>query len=152
MGGVLEVFSKAAVLAFVVACMAAAGLGLAVGDLVAPLCRARLVGLALVANFVVAPAVAYGLTRLVPLDPPIPGLSPDPWPILRPLLFTMLVPLVAGMVVKRYSDRWAGRLRRVFGTAPGSPVRVSTGPRGRIHGSPARRNRTTDWSANRRCG
>jgi bile acid:Na+ symporter, BASS family len=164
----LEVAAKGAVLVFVVACMAAAGLGLAVGDLVAPLRRARLVVLALVANFGVAPAVACGLTRLVPLDQPyaigllllggaagapflpklaelargdvafsvglmllltvgsvvfmpvvlpllVPGLSPDPWPLLRPLLFTMLVPLVAGMVVKRYSDRWAARLRRVFG-------------------------------------
>jgi bile acid:Na+ symporter, BASS family len=66
----LEVVAKGAVLVFVVACMAAAGLGLAVGDLVAPLRRARLVVLALAANFVVAPAVAYGLTRLVPLDQP----------------------------------------------------------------------------------
>ena len=66
----LEVVANVSVLVFVVACMAAAGLGLAVRDLVAPLRRARLVGLALVANFVVAPAVAYGLTRLVPLDRP----------------------------------------------------------------------------------
>ena len=26
----------------------------------------------------------------------IPGLSPEPWPLLRPLLFTMLIPLAAG--------------------------------------------------------
>jgi BASS family bile acid:Na+ symporter len=164
----LEVVAKAAVLVFVVACMATAGLGLGVRDLVAPLRRVRLVVLALVVNFVVAPAVAYGLSRLVPLDQPhaigllllggaagapflpklaelargdvafsvvlmlllmvgsvaflpvvlpllVPGLSPDPWPLLRPLLLTMLVPLAAGMVGRGCSERWAGRLRRVFG-------------------------------------
>src|SRR5262245_34390543 len=48
--------------------MAAAGLSLGVRDVVAPLCRARLVGLAFVANFVVAPALAYALTQIIPLD------------------------------------------------------------------------------------
>src|SRR5262245_47855977 len=50
--------------------MAAAGLGLGVRDVAAPLGRGRLVALALAANFVAAPAVAYGLTRLVPLKEP----------------------------------------------------------------------------------
>ncbi|HEX3152314.1 MAG TPA: bile acid:sodium symporter [Gemmataceae bacterium] len=163
----LEVVAKGTVLVFVVACMAAAGLGLGVRDLVAPLSRARLVVLALVANFVVAPAVAYGLTRLIALEQPyaigllllggaagapflpklaqlargdmafsvglmllltvgsvvfmpvvlpllVPGLSPDPWAILRPLLFTMLIPITAGMIIKARSERWATRLRMVF--------------------------------------
>jgi bile acid:Na+ symporter, BASS family len=167
-GEVLEVVAKLAVLVFVVACMAAAGLGLSLRDVVAPLHRARLVLLAVIANFVVAPSLAYALTEIVPLDRPyatgllllggaagapflpklaelakgdfafsvglmllltvgsvvfmpvvlpllIPGLSADPWPILRPLLVTMLLPLAAGMTVRRQSERWASRLRSVFG-------------------------------------
>ena len=66
LGGV----SKVAVLVFVVTCMATAGLGLSVRDLVAPLRRGRLVAIAVVANFVVSPAIAYGLTVLVKLDKP----------------------------------------------------------------------------------
>jgi len=68
--GALEIVAKAAVLVFVVACMATAGLGLGVRDVVAPLRRVRLVGLALVANFVVAPAVAWGLAAAFGLEPP----------------------------------------------------------------------------------
>jgi BASS family bile acid:Na+ symporter len=66
----LEIVAKAAVLVFVVTCMLTAGLGLTVRDVVAPLRRARLVAIALVANFVVAPALALALTRLFTLDPP----------------------------------------------------------------------------------
>ncbi|HVK16437.1 MAG TPA: bile acid:sodium symporter [Fimbriiglobus sp.] len=168
MGEFLEVVAKVAVLVFVVACMAAAGLGLGVRDVIAPLRRARLVALAVVANFVVAPALAYALIAVIPLERPyaigllllggaagapflpklaelakgdlafsvglmllltvgsvafmpvvlpllIPGLSADPWPILRPLLVTMLLPLAAGMAVRRRSERWASRLRPVIG-------------------------------------
>lgn len=168
MGEVLEVVSKLAVLVFVVACMAAAGLSLGARDVVAPLRRGRLVALALTANFVIAPAVAFALTRVVPLDRPyaigllllggaagapflpklaelangdlgfsvglmllltvgsvafmpvvlpllIPGLAADPWPILRPLLLTMLLPLAAGMAVRGRSEWWSSRLRPVFG-------------------------------------
>jgi BASS family bile acid:Na+ symporter len=68
-GEFLEGASKLAVLVFVVACMAAAGLGLGIRDVAAPLRRGRLVLFAVVANFVVAPGIAYGLTRVVPLDP-----------------------------------------------------------------------------------
>ena len=156
-----------AVLVFVVTCMVTAGLGLSVGAVAAPLRRLRLVALAVLANFVAAPAIAYALTQLVPLDRPhaigllllggaagapflpklaqlargdlafsvglmlllmvvsvafmplvlplmIPGLAADPWPILRPLLFTMLFPLAIGMIVKNRSERWAARLRPAF--------------------------------------
>jgi BASS family bile acid:Na+ symporter len=44
----------------------------------------------------------------------IPGLSAEPWPILRPLLVTMLVPLGAGMAVRGGSERWAARLQPVL--------------------------------------
>jgi BASS family bile acid:Na+ symporter len=158
---------QVAVLVFVVTCMVAAGLGLSLRDLAAPLRRARLVGAAVVANFVIAPALAWGLTELVPIDRPyaigllllggaagapflpklaeaargdaalsvalmlllvvgsviymplvlpllIPGLSADPWPILRSLLFTMLLPLAAGVFVRNRAERWSAKLRPAF--------------------------------------
>src|SRR5262249_19079794 len=163
-GEFLESVSQGAVLVFVVTCMVAAGLGLGVRDIVAPLRRTRLVLLAVVANFVVAPALAYGLPEVFALPQPyaigllllggaagapflpklaalakgdlafsvglmllltvgsvvfmpvvlplmIPGLSADPWPLFRPLLFTMLIPLAAGVLVKSRSEAWAARLR-----------------------------------------
>ena len=163
----LEVVARLAVPVFVVACMLTAGLGLSAREVVAPL-RGRLVALALVANFVIAPALAYGLTEVVPLQRPhaigllllggaagapflpklaeaagadlafsvglmllltvgsvvfmpavlpllIPGLSAGPWPILRPLLLTMLLPLAVGMAVRHRSERWAARLRPTAG-------------------------------------
>jgi BASS family bile acid:Na+ symporter len=163
----LKDLSKFAVLVFVVTCMVAAGLGLSVRDLIAPFRRVRVVALAVLANFVIAPALAYGLTRVVSLERPyaigllllggaagapflpklaglakgdiaysvglmlllvvgsvafmplalplmIPGLSAAPWPILRPLLVTMLLPLVAGMAVKHRSEAWAAKLQPVF--------------------------------------
>jgi bile acid:Na+ symporter, BASS family len=166
--GALEIVARAAVLVFVIACMAAAGLGLGVRDVVAPLRRGRLVGLALAANFVVAPAVAWGLAAAFGLEQPYatglillgsaagapflpklaalargdaafavglmllltvgtaaflpvalpvltPGLSADPWPILRPILVTMLLPLGAAMFVRGCSGRWANRLRPAVG-------------------------------------
>jgi BASS family bile acid:Na+ symporter len=167
-GEFLESVAKLAVLVFVVTCMAAAGLGLSVREIVAPLRRIRLVVLAVVANFVIAPTIAYALTAAIPLDRPyeigllllggaagapflpklaelakgdlafsvglmlvltvgsvafmpvvlpllIPGLSAGPWPILRPLLLSMLLPLAAGMAVRGRSERWALRLRPVIG-------------------------------------
>src|SRR5262245_47538237 len=46
----------------------------------------------------------------------IPGLSADPWPLLRPLLVTMLLPLAAGVAVKSWSEPWAARLRPTVST------------------------------------
>jgi BASS family bile acid:Na+ symporter len=166
-GEFLEGVSKLAVLVFVVTCMVAAGLGLSLREIVAPLRRARLVLFAVAANFAVAPAIAYALTQLVALDRPyaigllllggaagapflpklaelakgdlafsvglmlmlmvgsvifmpialpllIPGLSANPWPLLRPLLFTMLLPLAAGIIVRSKSEQWSAKLRPVF--------------------------------------
>jgi len=63
-----EVVAKAAVLVFVVTCMVTAGLGLSVRDVVAPLRRARLVAFALIANFLIAPAIAVALTSVFALN------------------------------------------------------------------------------------
>jgi BASS family bile acid:Na+ symporter len=55
-------------LGFVISSMLGMGLGLSVGEIFAPLRNARLVILALVANFIVLPVGAIGLGRLVGLD------------------------------------------------------------------------------------
>jgi ACR3 family arsenite transporter len=55
-------------LVFVVASMLATGLSLSVAQIVEPLKNARLVVLALLANFVLVPLLAYGITLLIPLD------------------------------------------------------------------------------------
>jgi BASS family bile acid:Na+ symporter len=164
----LKIASNVTVLVFVVTCMVTAGLGLTVRDMVNPFRRVRMVWLAVIANFILAPALAYLLTRMfalnesyeigllllggaagapflpklaelakgdiaysvglmlllmvvsilfMPLALPwmIPGLSADPWPLLRPLLFTMLLPLAAGMLVKSRSACWTSKLRPLFG-------------------------------------
>ena len=41
----------------------------------------------------------------------VPGLSVGAWPILRPILATMLLPLGIGMLVRAASGRWADRFR-----------------------------------------
>jgi predicted Na+-dependent transporter len=56
-------------LTFVVASMLAMGLSLSMAQILQPLKNARLVILALLANFVLVPLLAYGITRLIPLDP-----------------------------------------------------------------------------------
>ncbi|GEK20815.1 bile acid:sodium symporter family protein [Cellulomonas xylanilytica] len=60
--------AKVAILTFVLASMVALGLSLTVRQIVEPLRNARLVVLALVSNFVVAPAVAWGLAEVLGLD------------------------------------------------------------------------------------
>jgi BASS family bile acid:Na+ symporter len=164
MDGAFETVARVAVLVFVVAGMAAAGLGLGLRDVAAPLRRGRLVALALVANFGIAPAAAWALARafnleashaagllilgaaagapflpklaelahgdaafavglmllltvgtavFLPVALPllVPGLSADPWPIMRPILVTVLLPLAVGMLVRASSPLRAGRLR-----------------------------------------
>jgi BASS family bile acid:Na+ symporter len=55
-------------LTFVVASMLGTGLSLTVAQIVQPLKNTRLVILALLANFVLVPLLAFGITRVVPLD------------------------------------------------------------------------------------
>jgi predicted Na+-dependent transporter len=56
-------------LLFVVASMLAMGLSLTMAQITGPLKNVRLVVLALVANFVLVPALAFLITRVIPLDP-----------------------------------------------------------------------------------
>jgi BASS family bile acid:Na+ symporter len=70
---VTEIFQAVvpiAMLAFVISSMLGMGLGLSVGEIFAPLRNARLVAVALVANFIVLPVGAIGLGRVVGLDEP----------------------------------------------------------------------------------
>jgi predicted Na+-dependent transporter len=64
----LVAVTQAGVLAFVVASMAAMGLGLTVERIASPLGDVRTVGLLLVANFVAVPLVAVAAARLLPVD------------------------------------------------------------------------------------
>ena len=68
MAAVLASLTSAFTLAFVITSMFGLGLGLTVGDILAPLKNARLVFLSLVANFLVVPAAAWAITRVLPLD------------------------------------------------------------------------------------
>src|SRR6476646_3151550 len=70
----MELLSKAvtvAMLSFVVSSMLAMGLALSVSQILEPLRNARLVVLALLANFVLMPLSAFALARILSLDEPL---------------------------------------------------------------------------------
>jgi predicted Na+-dependent transporter len=68
---VLSTISNGAVLLFVLTTMLAMGFSLTISQILAPLRHVRLVVLALVANFVLVPLLAFALTRLIPLSDPL---------------------------------------------------------------------------------
>lgn len=68
MAALLNTLSNLFTLLFVVTSMLSMGLALTIPQIEAPLRNARLVVLALVANFVIVPAVAFLLSRVIPLD------------------------------------------------------------------------------------
>ncbi len=55
----------------IVCSMLAMGLGLTVAQIIQPLKNARLVVLALLANFVLVPLLAFGISRVIPLEDPL---------------------------------------------------------------------------------
>jgi BASS family bile acid:Na+ symporter len=67
MSEIVSSLTSAFTLAFVVTSMFGLGLGLTIRDIVEPLRNVRLAAMAPLANFVVVPAVAYALTRILPL-------------------------------------------------------------------------------------
>lgn len=71
MAHVLATIANGAVLLFVVTTMLAMGLSLTAAQILAPLRNARLVVLALVANFALVPLLAFVLTRVIPLSEPL---------------------------------------------------------------------------------
>jgi BASS family bile acid:Na+ symporter len=147
--------------------MSGIGLGLSLKQVVAPLRNARLVIFAVVANFIIAPALAVGIARLLRLDEPfalgllllglaagapfmpkivaiakgdlalsvglmvllmvgttvllpvalpklVEGVQVNPWEIARFLTLLLLLPLIAGLVVKARLKSVAARLRPVL--------------------------------------
>jgi BASS family bile acid:Na+ symporter len=63
-----EVIAQLSGLVFVVTSMLAMGMSLTIAQIVQPLRNVRLVVLALVANFVLVPALAYGIAAVIPID------------------------------------------------------------------------------------
>ena len=63
-----QVIANVGILTFVVASMAALGLSLSVGQIVQPLRTGRLVAMALLANFVLTPALAFAIKTIVPME------------------------------------------------------------------------------------
>jgi BASS family bile acid:Na+ symporter len=68
MSEILQVIMQLSVLVFVIASMLSMGLSLTIKQIVAPLRNARLVILALVANFVLVPLLAYLILLVIKLD------------------------------------------------------------------------------------
>ena len=64
----LEAIAQLSGLLFVVTSMLAMGLSLTMTQILQPLKNARLVILALLANFVLVPLLAYGILRVIPLE------------------------------------------------------------------------------------
>jgi BASS family bile acid:Na+ symporter len=71
MSEILEVLAMLSVLVFVISSMLSMGLSLTIKQVVDPLKNTRLVLLALAANFILVPLVAYALTLLFPLSDPL---------------------------------------------------------------------------------
>jgi bile acid:Na+ symporter, BASS family len=166
----VELFTKIipiTLLAFVVSSMLAVGLSLTVGEILLPLRNRRLVGLALMANFILMPLAAVVIARLLRLEqslsagllllgtaagaPFLPklaavakgnlafavglmvmlmaltvgymplvlpllleGVSVNPMSIARSLVILMLLPLAAGLAVKRKYEAVAVRVAPVL--------------------------------------
>lgn len=68
MENILTTLQNLFTLTFVVTSMLSMGLSLTVSQILQPLRNARLVIMALAANFVIVPAVAFALSRIIPLD------------------------------------------------------------------------------------
>src|SRR5262245_48708697 len=69
MAELLNALSNAFALLFVVTSMLSMGLSLTVPQILQPLRNTRLVLMALMANFVVVPAAAHVLSRVIPMEP-----------------------------------------------------------------------------------
>jgi BASS family bile acid:Na+ symporter len=161
------VITRLSVLVFLVSSLSGVGLGLTLQQVVAPLRNAKLVIFAVVANFIIAPALAVGIGRLLRLDEPfalgllllglaagapflpkivaiakgdlalsvglmvllmvgttvllpvalprlVEGVQVNPWKIARFLTLLLLLPLVAGLIVKARWESIASRLRPVL--------------------------------------
>src|SRR4051812_1678850 len=158
----LQVAQKVLVVTFLLSSMLGIGLTLSWTKLVTPLRELRLVLLALGLNFLIAPALAWTLTLMIPLERGyatallllslaagapflpklveaargdvslgvslmalltlatimlmptvlpilVPGLQANAWSIARPLVIMILLPLVAGMLIKKSAPNLADK-------------------------------------------
>jgi predicted Na+-dependent transporter len=64
----LNVFAQLSGLLFIITSMLAMGMSLTIAQIIQPLKNARLVALALLANFVLVPLLAYAITLVIPLE------------------------------------------------------------------------------------
>ena len=71
MTDVIETLATLSMLVFVLGSMASMGLSLKLKQITSSLKNTRLVIMALVANFILVPLVAFGITLLFPLDEPL---------------------------------------------------------------------------------
>lgn len=71
MADVIAQLANLAILTFVLASMVSLGLSLTVSQILAPLRDLRMVGMALVGNFVVTPLLAWGIAAVLGLDQPL---------------------------------------------------------------------------------
>ncbi len=67
MSEILGVVAKLSIFTFILTSMLAMGMSLTVSQIIAPLKNVKVVLLALLANFVLAPGLAYGLTLVIPM-------------------------------------------------------------------------------------
>ncbi len=65
---ILETLAMLSILVFVIGSMSSMGLSLKMDQLIAPLKSVKLVILAVLANFILIPAIAYIITLIMPLD------------------------------------------------------------------------------------
>ncbi len=134
-------FSAIAALAgflFIVSSMLAMGMSLTMAQILQPLRNVRLVFLALLANFVLTPLLAYVIIRVIPLEQSLqiglvvlamplvlplllPGVAINPWDIAQSLIVLMLIPLAIGLLFKSHSPdsaaHWAATLNKISGLA-----------------------------------
>src|SRR6188508_38062 len=71
MRAALAQIASIAIIVFAVSSMMSVGLAYRLGQIVAPLRKARAVFRALVANFVLVPLLAVGIERVIPMAPPL---------------------------------------------------------------------------------
>jgi BASS family bile acid:Na+ symporter len=158
-----QLITKPIAILFVTSGMLSAGLSLMFGDVASCIRRGRLVAAVFGANFVAVPAVAWVITRIIPIQDDyrtglilvsgaagapflpklaeraktsipfavtmmlllvvatvafmplimpriLPGLTADPWRIAFPLIALIVVPLIAGMVIRAVWPRVGQRL------------------------------------------
>ncbi len=166
MADILQILLKLSIVIFMVGNLLDMGLKLNLREALGALRNVRFVILSVVCGFVLCPAVAYLLTKVIPLDPSyalgmillgmtpcapflpmmvdkargdmayaaafmlltslvtvvymplavpvmVKGLTADAWTIAKPLLFFLIVPLVIGLAIQRFSENVAARLQPV---------------------------------------